>query len=223
MANDKGKGGLIIIVILFLCVVMSIALLVVGGVGASFAFSASPAPAPAPAPAAPTKASASPPTETETKVSDDGRCGPNNGDKKCSGKQCCSKSGWCGGEKGVNSAWCVNIDKGWWNGRYDGEEKAPDAAPVEVEGGYVKHKGKFLPTANDTDVDWNTGNVRPTSGKRVKKASNCIAKCDALEKCKGFTYKPSLFERNRRCWLKTDKVQTETLTDWHEYDTYIKK
>jgi len=225
------KEGIIIAFVLFMCVVMSILSLAIGVVGASHSFSASPSPSPTPSEAQAPSPSTSPDsntkskteTVTEPKKNNDGRCGPNHGNKKCTGKQCCSKSGWCGGEKGVNSNWCVNIRTGWWSGKYDGEEKAPDAEPIEVKGGYMKHKRKFLPSANGTDVHWKTGSVRPSPARKVKKASDCIAKCDKYEKCKGFTYKHAILEYNRRCWLKTDKVKTETLTDSEIYDTYIKK
>lgn len=36
------------------------------------------------------------------------RCGPNHGHKKCPGAMCCSEHGWCGGQVGVNSEWCHN-------------------------------------------------------------------------------------------------------------------
>ena len=202
----------------------------------------SPAPAPAPAPGTDadftSTASASSPapapdddesvdkaeddTVEDDTVEDDGRCGPNHGDKKCTGKQCCSKSGWCGGEKGTNSNWCININKGWWNGKYDGEEKAPDLV-ISTPGGYNLHKKKYLPTADGTDVDWSTGEVRPTFGKKVTKVSKCKRRCDDLDACKGFTYKPAIVPNKRKCWLKTDMVQTATLTDSDKYDTYVKE
>jgi len=193
----------------------------------------SPAPAPAPAPGTDATASARSPApapgddesvdkaEDDT-VEDDGRCGPNHGDKKCTGKQCCSESGWCGGEKGTNSNWCININKGWWNGKYDGEEKAPDLV-ISTSGGYNLHKKKYLPTADGTDVDWSTGQVRPTFGKKVTKVSECKLRCDDLDACKGFTYKPAIVPNKRKCWLKTDMVQTATLTDSDKYDTYVKE
>lgn len=37
-------------------------------------------------------------------VSYNGRCGPDYG--RCPGDQCCSLSGWCGGEKGISGAYC---------------------------------------------------------------------------------------------------------------------
>jgi len=193
----------------------------------------SPAPAPAPAPGTDATASARSPApapgddesvdkaEDDT-VEDDGRCGPNHGDKKCTGKQCCSESGWCGGEKGTNSNWCININKGWWNGKYDGEEKAPDRV-ISTSGGYNLHKKKYLPTADGTDVDWSTGQVRPTFGMKVTKVSKCKLRCDDLDACKGFTYKPAIVPNKRKCWLKTDMVQTATLTDSDKYDTYVKE
>jgi len=197
----------------------------------------SPAPAPVPAPApAPASVSSSesetvdrtgpsPSTsasESETETVEEGRCGPNHGDKKCTGTQCCSKTGWCGGEKGVNSNWCVNINKGWWSGKYDGEAEAP-ALVISDSGGYNIHKGKYLPTARGTDVDWATGQVRPTFGRAVTGVRFCKTRCDELDACKGFTYKPAVIPKQRRCWLKTDMVQTATLSDSKKYDTYMKE
>jgi len=220
----KNQGALLLLIIFAACL-SSVA---VAGLGLVMS-SGGPAPAPAPAQAsaeAPAEAPA-PDSDTEessANVSDDGRCGPNNGGKKCTGKQCCSKSGWCGGEKGVNSNWCVNIDRGWWNGKYDGEEKAPDAKPIQARGGYTLYKGKFLPTAKGTDVNWKTGEVMPVPvpmPKKVDGLKNCRFTCDGLDACKGFTYMPA--HRHRRCWFKTDLVQTTTLTDSDKYDTYIKE
>jgi len=160
-------------------------------------------------------------TETSTK-DNAGRCGPNHGDKKCSGKQCCSKSGWCGGEKGKNSNWCVNVNKGWWSGKYDGEAETP-ARVISDSGGYEIHKDKFLPTAKDTDIEWLTGKVRPAPARKVTKVRFCKKRCDELDLCKGFTYKHAILPSQRRCWLKTKKVQMATLTDSDKYDTYMKK
>jgi len=215
------KGSLVAIAMLcfFLCLTSSLAAYSVSGSG--------PAPAPAPA-SAPTQTASSSTVESSGSEDDasvaqidDGRCGPNHGGKKCTGKECCSKSGWCGGEKGTNSNWCVNINKGWWSGAYDGEEEAP-AVVISDSGGYNIHKDKFLPTAEGTDVDWWTGEIRPSFGKKVTKVRFCKNKCDELDACKGFTYKHHLLESQRKCWLKTDKVQTTTLTDSDTYDTYIK-
>ena len=52
--------------------------------------------------------------------SKNGRCGPSWGDKACTGKACCSTSGWCGGSTGGNDDWCGRL-KGF-NGEYNGEK-----------------------------------------------------------------------------------------------------
>ena len=206
----------------------------------------SPAPAPAPAPSlsepagddddgdspADDEASTStPPAKKDDEAStstpaakkdDSGRCGPNHGNKKCSGKQCCSKSGWCGGEKGVNSNWCVNVNKGWWSGKYDGESETPTRV-ISDSGGYEIHKDKYLPTAEGTDIEWSTGLVRPAPPHKTTKVRFCKKRCDELDLCKGFTYKHHVISSQRRCWLKTNKVQTAKLTDSDKYDTYMKE
>ena len=54
-------------------------------------------------------------------VSTNGRCGPQFNNTICPGKRCCSRSSWCGGAQGTNSAWCsYSGNKGRDNGRYDG-------------------------------------------------------------------------------------------------------
>jgi hypothetical protein len=52
--------------------------------------------------------------------STDGRCGPQFGNKACTGKSCCSQFGWCGGSTGQNDDWCGKF-KGF-NGEYNGEK-----------------------------------------------------------------------------------------------------
>tara|TARA_B100000405_G_scaffold160883_1_gene112351 strand:- start:1505 stop:2230 length:726 start_codon:yes stop_codon:yes gene_type:complete len=64
--------------------------------------------APAPAPA--------------SKPSDNARCGPyGTNNKKCPGKQCCSKYHWCAGEQGTSSAWCSGPNATGGKSEYDGE------------------------------------------------------------------------------------------------------
>ena len=76
-----------------------------------------PAPAPTPAPApAPTPA----PAPANLPITTNGRCGAAFGNTRCGGKACCSQWNWCGGEQGIQSAWCVGTTKGHWNGKYDG-------------------------------------------------------------------------------------------------------
>lgn len=62
-------------------------------------------------------------TNTSSNVSKDGRCGIGYNNTICPGKQCCSTSGWCGGEQGVPSDWCADKNKGVTNGKYDGTAK----------------------------------------------------------------------------------------------------
>jgi hypothetical protein len=52
--------------------------------------------------------------------SKDGRCGPQHGNKACTGTSCCSVFGWCAGTKGQKDDWCwtYNAD----GGRYDGQK-----------------------------------------------------------------------------------------------------
>ncbi|NDD83745.1 hypothetical protein EBZ38_05595 [bacterium] len=53
-------------------------------------------------------------------LADDGRCGPNNNEKSCTGMKCCNRYGVCGGFKGNNDFWCG--DNHDFNGQYDGRE-----------------------------------------------------------------------------------------------------
>ena len=48
------------------------------------------------------------------------RCGPEHGNIGCSGKKCCSKMGYCGGENGKIDDWCYTYKA--FNGKYDGEK-----------------------------------------------------------------------------------------------------
>jgi hypothetical protein len=56
---------------------------------------------------------------TPIEVSQNNMCGPDYG-TRCPGNQCCSQTGWCGGEKGKFSTYCRHADHGHWNGEYDG-------------------------------------------------------------------------------------------------------
>lgn len=73
-----------------------------------------PGPPPPPPPAAPTVNWAG------KAFSTDGRCGPEFGNKACTGKACCSKFGWCGGSTGQSDDWCGTF-KGF-NGEYNAEK-----------------------------------------------------------------------------------------------------
>ena len=55
-------------------------------------------------------------------VSTNGRCGPKFENTRCTGKTCCSLSGWCAGTQGTYSAWCYKNGKGRLNGVYDGRD-----------------------------------------------------------------------------------------------------
>ena len=68
-------------------------------------------------------------TSTSTSTSTTGiitnnRCGPNHGNKRCPGNECCSSQGWCAGTKGTQSAHCSQKDgavyTGYYLGKYDG-------------------------------------------------------------------------------------------------------
>ena len=50
----------------------------------------------------------------------DGRCGPQYGNKACSGTSCCSAFGWCGGTKGQKDDWCWTYRA--YNGKFDGQK-----------------------------------------------------------------------------------------------------
>ena len=82
--------------------------------------STTPSTTPTPSPPAPAPASVTTPSVPSRPISTNGRCGPKFGKTRCGGKACCSQWGWCGGEKGKRSAWCVKTTSGHWNGEYDG-------------------------------------------------------------------------------------------------------
>ena len=54
------------------------------------------------------------------KFSTNGRCGPNFGNTACSGTQCCSIVGWCGGVKGGTDPWCGRLHG--FEGKFDGQK-----------------------------------------------------------------------------------------------------
>ena len=61
------------------------------------------------------------PLITRAPISTDGRCGVDFENKRCPGTQCCSKYGWCGGERGKPSDWCATNNRGVSDGKFDGK------------------------------------------------------------------------------------------------------
>ncbi|NBU33887.1 hypothetical protein EB118_02220 [bacterium] len=53
-------------------------------------------------------------------ISNNGRCGPNEGDKSCTGMKCCNLYGVCGGFKGNKDYYCY--ETAGFHGLYDGRE-----------------------------------------------------------------------------------------------------
>jgi len=68
-------------------------------------------------------------------ISTDGKCGPENGNTTCPGSQCCSRFGWCGGNLGGYSDWCINTTSGavfeTFVSRFDGTMPVPLKNPWE--------------------------------------------------------------------------------------------
>lgn len=62
-------------------------------------------------------------------IVNDGRCGPSYG-HACSGSQCCSPSGTCGGVVGTISSYCITGGEGVTGGLYDGQHLTPSVSPT---------------------------------------------------------------------------------------------